>query len=170
MTVPAKSVQATLSRLTFDGRFDADTRRRDLDALARHIDKYGLLLRGPDILDIFSGPWPGDSGEVRKTFFRLIADNTPEKGEIALSIPSAHIQNLLGDLVADSGLETEAREEALDLFRRHLAKYGLLLDRPDVNRLYEQYNATEHSPALDQRLTGEVLEAVEAWQSGHLGI
>ena len=170
MTVPAKSVQATLSRLTFDGRFDADTRHRDLDALARHIDKYGLLLRGPDILDIFSGPWPGDSGEVRKTFFRLIADNTPEKGEIALSIPSAHIQNLLGDLVADSGLETEAREEALDLFRRHLAKYGLLLDRPDVNRLYEQYNATEHSPALDQRLTGEVLEAVEAWQSGHLGI
>ena len=72
--------------------------------------------------------------------------------------------------MADSGLETEAREEALDLFRRHLAKYGLLLDRPDVNRLYDQYNATEKSPALDQRLTGEVLEAIEAWQSGHLGI
>lgn len=170
MTVPAKSVQVTLSLLTFDGRFDSDVRRRYLDALQRHIEKYGLLLRGPDILNIFSGPWPGDSGEVRKTFFSLIAGNTPEKGEIALSIPSAHIQNLLGDLVADSTIEAEKREEALDLFRRHLSKYGLLLDRPDVNRLYEQYNATEHSPALDQRLTGDVLEAIEAWQSGHLGI
>lgn len=170
MTVPAKSIQVALSQLTFDGRFDADTRHRYLDALGRHIEKYGLLLRGPDILSIFSGPWPGDSGEARKTFFRLIADNTPEKSEIALSIPSAHIQNLLGDLVADSALETEKREEALDLFRRHLAKYGLLLDRPEVNRLYDQYNATENSPALDQRLTGDVLEAIEAWQSGHLGI
>ncbi|MBO7726068.1 MAG: hypothetical protein J6S40_06330 [Thermoguttaceae bacterium] len=170
MTVPAKSIQVALSQLTFDGRFDADTRHRYLDALSRHIGKYGLLLRGPDILSIFSGPWPGDSGEARKTFFRLIADNTPEKSEIALSIPSAHIQNLLGDLVADSDVETERREEALDLFRRHLAKYGLLLDRPEVNRLYDQYNATENSPELDQRLTGEVLEAIEAWQSGHLGI
>ena len=170
MTVPEKSVQANLSLLTFDGRFDQNTRRRYLDALTEHIGRYGLLLRGPDILQIFSGPWPGDSGENRKAFFRLISENTEEKGEIALSIPSVHIQNLLGDLAADSSLSQEEREEAIGLFRRHLEKYGLLLDRPDVQRLYDQYNATENEPELEQRLTGEILEAIEAWQAGHLGL
>ena len=170
LTVPEKSVQVNLSLLTFDGRFDQNTRRRYLDALEEHISRYGLLLRGPDILQIFSGPWPGDSGENRKAFFRLISENTDEKGEIALSIPSVHIQNLLGDLAADTELTQEEREEAIGLFRRHLEKYGLLLGRPDVQRLYDQYNATENEPELEQRLTGEILEAIEAWQAGHLGL
>lgn len=170
MTVPDKLIQVTLSLLIFDNRFDADTRRLYLDALREHIGRYGLLLRGPDILKIFSGPWPGDSGEVRKEFFRLLAWNTPEQSEIALSIPSIHIQNLLGDLVGDSSADPSEREECLDLFRRHLEKYGLLLDRPDVQRLYDRYNATENEPELDQYLTSEVLEAIEAWQAGHLGI
>lgn len=170
MTVPAKSVQITLSQLTFDHRFELEAREKFLAGLEKHIGEYGLLLRGPDILRLFSGPWPGDSGEIRKTFFRLLRDNTPEKSELALSIPSSHVQNLLGDLVGDSSADQAERETCLDLFRRHLAKYGLLLERDDVKRLYDRYNATESESKLDQDLTAAVLDAIETWQAGHLGI
>lgn len=170
MTVPSKSVQVILSELTFDHRFDVGDRENYLAALGKHIGSFGLLMRGPDILRLFSGPWPGDSGEIRKEFFQLLTDHSREKEEMALSIPSPHIQNLLGDLVGDDAVDAVKRKDYLDLFTRHLAKYGLLLEKPDVRRLYDRYNASENESKENQELLAGLLDAIELWQSGRLTV
>ncbi|MDO5553111.1 MAG: hypothetical protein Q4G68_05070 [Planctomycetia bacterium] len=53
MTIPGSGIQNHLANLVGDVRLEQEQRRRFLTAFGEHLEKYGSMLRGPDIVRIY---------------------------------------------------------------------------------------------------------------------
>ena len=81
--------------------------------------------------------------------------------ELAASIKSGTMQELIYDAAAQAMYPMELRQEAADRFKESVDKFGVLLRGQQVQRLYDRYNASEHEPKESQEVLSGIIDIVE---------
>jgi len=81
--------------------------------------------------------------------------------ELAASIKSGTMQELIYDVVAQAMHPMELRQEAADRFKESVDKFGVLLRGKQVQRLYDRYNASEQEPKESQEVLSGIIDVVE---------
>lgn len=97
---------------------------------------------------------------IRRFIERL--DLMNEGLRLAALIPTRGIQNYLANQIADPRWSMDQRERFLQSFADHLDQYGSKLRGPDIQRLYDRYNASEKESREIQNLFSNMLDAYEA--------
>ena len=82
-----------------------------------------------------------------------------------LGTPSS--QQLLVDYASQAALPIEARRAASEAFRQSVQRNGLLLEREEILRQYERYNASETADVATQELLGGLLDSIESRRAAH---
>jgi hypothetical protein len=103
----------------------------------------------------------------------LGAVHVPQLRERSLAVlaglPTPASQQAMVDLASQRTVDVELRERAADAFRANTTRYGLLLGRREIVKLYDRYNAREGEPEPIQRLLGSLLDTIEGEAAGAPG-
>ncbi len=81
--------------------------------------------------------------------------------DLAASIKSGAMQDLLYDVISQEMNPIELRKEAAEKFKESVDKFGVLLRGKQVQRLYDRYNASEKEPKESQEILSGVIDLVE---------
>lgn len=82
--------------------------------------------------------------------------------EFAGSIKTNYAQTRLVELIGDARYDFATRRRALEAFERQLTTNGSLLRGPEVQRMYDRYNASEREGEDSQQILSSMLDAYEA--------
>ncbi|MBQ9370729.1 MAG: hypothetical protein IJU03_00885 [Thermoguttaceae bacterium] len=81
--------------------------------------------------------------------------------DFAGSIKTSYAQNRLVELIGDTRYDLATRRRALEAFERQLTTNGSLLRGPDVQKMYDRYNASEKEDENTQRVLSTMLDVYE---------
>ena len=80
--------------------------------------------------------------------------------ELAAVVRSPVLQWAIYDMAANAIYPMWVRELAGAAFEESIERFGVLLRGPQIQRMYDRYNASEHESTESQELLGRLLDAV----------
>ena len=81
--------------------------------------------------------------------------------ELAATIKSGAMQDLIYEIVAQTANPMTLRQEAADRFKESVDNFGVLLRGKQVQRLYDRYNASEFEAKESQEILSDIIDVVE---------
>lgn len=92
----------------------------------------------------------------------LSSDDFLEEGlQLAMLVREPKVQQILSDKLGDTRLPLQIRQEILTVYINHLDKFGNLLRGPEIQALYDRYNASEKEDPETQKILSDMLDAYE---------